>query len=183
MRENPLMERPVESYPFRPWVRSTCRKAMLWGVGVVGVLGLVTWLLKAPGSAPLGRAFGVLVFYGLLFWLTLAKIWWTAGRPAIVLDDESVGYQPLHTFRPRRVRFDSILSCSPRQSTQSLRVVYLKKAEVARELFLNLGVINGRNEFLDTLGERLESEGLEAEDGKRNSWRRPGWTGGDPVEM
>ena len=30
--------RMSESYPFRPWVRSTCRKALLWGLGSL-VLG------------------------------------------------------------------------------------------------------------------------------------------------
>ena len=50
-------------YPFRPWVRSTCRRAMIWGIGVLALLGIVAWLLRTPGSAPLSRAFGVLAGY------------------------------------------------------------------------------------------------------------------------
>ena len=61
---------------------------MIWGVGVVALLGLVAWLFRTPGSAPLGRAFGVLAGYGLLFWLTLLKVWWTAGLPAVEVDGE-----------------------------------------------------------------------------------------------
>ena len=86
MSERPYSERATaerEAFAFRPWVRRSCRKAMLWGVGVVAVLGGVAWYFKTPGSAPLGRAFGVLLFYGVLFWLTLLKIWWTAGKPAV----------------------------------------------------------------------------------------------------
>ena len=102
-----MSETPAASrYPFRPWVRSTCRRAMIWGVGVVALLGLVAWLFRTPGSAPLGRAFGVLAGYGLLFWLTLLKVWWTAGLPAVEVDGEAIAYQPLHTFRPQRVPWD-----------------------------------------------------------------------------
>ena len=107
----PVNDPPATSrYPFRPWVRSTCRRAMIWGVGVVALLGLVAWLFRTPGSAPLGRAFGVLAGYGLLFWLTLLKVWWTAGLPAVEVDGEAIAYQPLHTFRLRRVPWDRILA-------------------------------------------------------------------------
>ncbi len=163
-----------ESFGFRPWVRRTCRKAMIWGVGAVAVLALLAWAFRTPQSAPLGRAFGALVFYGLLFWVSLAKIWWTAGGPAVVIDAETVGYQPLHTFRPRRIRFDRILSCAPREGTQSLRFVY-RGARRAREFFLNLAVVDGRNEFLDALGARLERAGLTRLPGRTPAWRLPGW--------
>ena len=59
-------------FGFRPWVRSTCRSAMLWGMGVVAIFGLVSWWMREPGSAPLSRAFGVLAFYGALFMLYVA---------------------------------------------------------------------------------------------------------------
>ncbi len=163
-----------QTFGFRPWVRGTCRKAMIWGVGAVAVLALLAWAFRTPQSAPLGRAFGALVFYGLLFWASLAKIWWTAGGPAVVLDAETVGYQPLHTFRPRKIRFDRILSCAPREGTQSLRLVY-RNARRAREFFLNLAVIDGRNEFLDALGTRLEGAGLARQPGRAPVWRLPGW--------
>jgi hypothetical protein len=163
------------TFPFRPWIRRSCRKAMVWGVGVVALLGAVTWLFRTPGTAPLGRAFGVLVMYGLLFWLTLLKIWWTAGKPAVLLDRERLSYQPLHTFRLRPVAFRDVLWCGPRQGTESLRFVIESRPGTARELFLNLGVIDGRHEFLDELGRRLVDDGLEPVEGEQNSWRRGGW--------
>jgi hypothetical protein len=162
-------------YAFRPWVRSTCRKAMVWGIGVVSLLGLATWWLWTPGTAPAGRAFGVLVFYGVLFWLTLLKIWWTAGRPAVVVEAEWLGYQPLHTFSLRKIAFDRTYFCGPRGATESLRLIHERRPDRAHEFFLNLAVIDGRHEFLDLLGERLESAGLRAVPGEKHTWRRPGF--------
>ena len=162
-------------YPFRPWVRSTCRRAMIWGVGVVALLGLVAWLFRTPGSASLGRAFGVLAGYGLLFWLTLLKVWWTAGLPAVEVDGEAIAYQPLHTFRPKRVAWERILASAPRAGTQSLRLVVLKPRGGARELFLNLGVIRGQHRLLDELDHHLAAAGLLPLPGQDHGWERPEW--------
>jgi len=148
---------------------------MIWGVGVVALLGLVAWLFRTPGSAPLGRAFGVLAGYGLLFWLTLLKVWWTAGLPAVVVDAAALAYQPLHTFRPRRVPWERILASAPRPGTQSLRLVVLKPRGGARELFLNLGVIRGRHRLLEELGRQLAANGLLPIPGREDAWRRPEW--------
>lgn len=173
---------PSESslkFGFRPWVRSTCRKAMIWGIGAVVALGAVTWWFKSPGSAPLGRAFGVLSFYASLFWLTLLKVWWTAGKAAVVLDSERLGYQPLHTFRIKTIPFDKVQFCAPREGTQSLRLIHEYRPGEGREFYLNLAVVNGRNEFLDALGQRLSAAGLVAFPGKMNTWIRPGWAAED----
>ena len=162
-------------FAFRPWVRRSCRKAMLWGLGVVALLGGVAWFFKSPDSAPLGRAFGVLLFYGVLFWLTLLKIWWTAGKPAVLVGLNFLAYQPLHAFRMRRIPYARILSCAPRKQTESLRIVHEKKPGQGREFFLNLAVIDGRHAFLDLLGERLELAGLQPSPSEPDSWNRPGW--------
>ena len=150
----------VESFAFRAWVRSTCRNAMVWGVGVLAVIGGVAWVFRSPDEGAFGRAFAVLSAYGLLFWVTLFKIWWTAGRPAVVLDDSTIGYQGLHAFRPRRIRFDRILACGMRAGTESLRFV-IEGRRRDREFFLNLAVVEKRHRLLDSLGSRLEASGLE----------------------
>ena len=162
------------AFPFRPWVRSTSRRAMIWGVGAVVVVGAVSWWLERGETQAWGRAFGVLLAYSLLFWGTLLKIWWTAGQPAVSLDDEAIYYQPLHTFRPTRVPFARILACNPRPGTEALRFV-VEKNGVGRELFLNLAVVKGQHRFMELLGERLEAAGLERLSGRANAWRRPGW--------
>ncbi len=148
---------------------------MFWGVGVAGLLGVVVWVQRSPGSAPLGRAFGILALFGLVFLLTLLMVWWTGGRTAVALDEEGLRYQPLHTFSPRRISYRTIHFCGPRQGTQSLRLLYESRPGELREFFLNLAVIQGRNEFLDLLGERLEAAGLEPVPEERQSWRRPGF--------
>jgi hypothetical protein len=160
---------------------------MIWGVGVVALLGLVAWLFRTPGSAPLGRAFGVLAGYGLLFWLTLLKVWWTAGLPAVEVDGDALAYQPLHTFRPRRVSWERILASSPRAGTQSLRLAVLQPRGGVRELFLNLGVIRGQHRLLDELDRRLAAAGLLPVSGQSHGWERPEWgeaqrPAGDPAE-
>ncbi len=162
-------------FAFRPWVARTCRRAMVWGIGLVAAFGLVAWWLRTPGAAPLSRAFGSLVFYGSLFWLTLLKIWWTATRvPAVRLDDEGLAYQPLHTFRPRRLAWPSVLSFAPRKGTSSVRFVFRRRSGSAREFFLNLAVVERGGEFLDALEERLAAAGLEPDPEVKRGWRRPG---------
>lgn len=162
------------SFPFRPWVRSTCRRAMLWGLGVLALLAAISWVLRTPTGAPGARAFGVLALYGLLFWLTLAKVWWTAGSPAVALVDGRLEYQPLHTFRPRALALSSVLSCAPREGTHALRFVYRGARGEEREFFLNLAVVDGRHELLDRLGAELERQGLAPVPG-RQAWRRTDW--------
>lgn len=161
------------AFPFRPWVRSTSRRAMLWGVGAVAAVGAIAWWFERGETQAWGRAFGVLLAYSLLFWASLLKIWWTGGRPAVAIDAEALYYQPLHRFKPSRVPFARILACNPRPGTEALRFV-VEKRGVARELFLNLAVVKGQHQFLELLGERLEAAGLERA-GER-TWRRPEWT-------
>ncbi len=165
----------IRTFPFRPWIRSTSRRAMVWGVGVVAVLGLAACALRGPDSAPLARAFGTLGGYGLLFWLSLLKVWWTAGKPAVVVDGEGIAYQPLHLFKLRTIPFAKVVSCAPRKTTESLRLIHEWRPGEGREFFLNLAVIAGRHELLDLLGERLAAAGLEPVAGEKHSWRRPGW--------
>ncbi len=163
------------AFPFRPWVRSTCRKALLWGIGVLALLAAISWLLRQPGSVPAARAFGVLLLYTSLFWATLAKVWWTAGSAAVTVDGDTLSYQPLHLFRAKKLALSDVLAMGPRPGTQALRLVHHDRKGNEREFYLNLGVIDDRNEFLHVLGEALESHGLTAVPGKRNSWRRNDW--------
>lgn len=164
-------------FPFHPWVRRACRRALVWGLAVLVLLALaVGWMQGSSGWA-WGRAFGVLLAYSLVFWLTLLKIWWTARGVAVWLDDDALAYQPLYAVRPRRVLYQAILAASPRPGTHSLGLVVARRG-VARELFLNLAVILGRRPFLQALGSRLEAAGLEPVAGSRDTWARPGWEEG-----
>ncbi|MGE5234320.1 MAG: hypothetical protein ACM3OB_09435, partial [Acidobacteriota bacterium] len=108
-----------------------------------------------------------------LFCLTLAKIWWTARAPAAVLDAESLSYQPLHTFAPRRVALADVVLCGLRPGTESLRLL-VQGGDRLRELYLNLGLVKGRNELLEELGAALAARGLEPDPGLVGGWRRPG---------
>jgi hypothetical protein len=166
---------PGVAFPFRPWVRAACRKALVYGLAVVAAVAVAAWLLRDPTSGTAGRALQVLLGYFALFWASLIKIWWTAGGPAVVVDERELRYQPLHAFRPRRVPFAAVQAAGPRPGTESLRFVVVGRGGLARELFLNLGVVRGRNELLDALGAALAAAGLEPVPGARHAWRRPGW--------
>jgi hypothetical protein len=167
-------------FAFRPWVRSTCKKALLWGlILVVAVAGVLVLLERGERGAWV-RAFGVLLGYSVLFWLTLAKIWWTAGRPALAVGEDAVLYQPLHTWKMRRIELAAVLAVAPRPGTEALRFVVHRRG-TARELFLNLAVVKGRNELIELLGRHLVEAGLVAVPGRQHSWRRPAWE--EPAEL
>ena len=158
-----------ERFAFRPWVRSTCRRAMVWGlVALLGLVG-VAWMFRSPDDGAFGWAFGVLAGYGLLFWASLLKIWWTAGNPAVVVGKEALAYQPLHTFRPKQIPFKRILAMGPRPGTESLRFV-IEGLRRDRELFLNLAVVRGHHRLLETLEERLQEDGMVR---SAEGWERP----------
>ena len=159
------------AFGFRPWVRSTCRKAMLWGMCVIVLLGAVAWVLRDPSEGFFGKAFTVLLGYTVLFWASLLKIWWTAGNPAIEIDHAALAYQPLQYFTPRRIRWGSVLACGPRPGTESFRFVVEEKGR-ERELFLNLAVVRDKHALLEVLGERLEAAGLQRT-GPESWERRP----------
>jgi hypothetical protein len=162
---------PPIVFAFRPWVRSTCRNAMLWGMGAIVLLAAVAWFLRDPSEGVFGKAFSVLLAYTVLFQASLLKIWWTAGKPAIAIDGETLAYQPLQYFRPRRVRFDRVVACGPRPGTESYRfVVEGKSGGRERELFLNLAVVRDKHALLDALSARLEGVGLER---RGDGWERP----------
>lgn len=147
---------------------------MLWGLVLVVAVAGVLVLLEGGERGAWVRAFGVLLAYSVLFWLTLAKIWWTAGRTAVAVGADGVLYQPLHTFTPRRIDLARVLAVDPRPGTEALRFVVVRRG-VARELFLNLAVVKGRHELLERLGERLVAAGLAVVPGRPHCWKRPEW--------
>jgi hypothetical protein len=152
-------------------------RAMVWGVGVLVMLAAVVWVFRDPDSGMTGKAFTVLLSYAALFWATLFKIWWTAGRPAVLVGESALGHQPLHTFSPRQIAYDRIVACGPREGTESQRFVVAGPRR-SKEFFLNLAVVKGKHDLLARLGERLEQAGLEK---VGDSWRRPG-EGDDAAE-
>lgn len=162
----------TESFPFRPWVRSTCRTAMIWGIGALAAVGAGAWLLRSPDEGAFGWAFTILSAYALLFLVTLLKIWWTAGNAAVEIDSSGIAYQPLHTFGPRRIPYERVLFCAPREGTESLCIV-VEGLRRDREFFLNLGVVVRKHRLLEALGERLMAAGLEPIDAAGSGWSRP----------
>lgn len=165
----------AERFAYRPWVRRTSRRAALWGLGAVAVAGGAAWVLGEPGVEPVARAFGVLAAYGLLFSASLAKIWWTAAKDAVVLEEDALLVRSLYGLRPRRLELGAVLGCAPRAGTQALRFVHRGRHGEEREFYLNLAIVDRRHDFLERLGERLVAAGLAARPGREDAWARPGW--------
>ncbi len=143
-------------------------------MGLLAVLAVAIWWLRAPQGWAWDRAFTSLLGYSTLIWVSLVKIWWTAGKPSARVDCEAIYYQPLHLFKPKRVAYSQILAVSPKVQTHSLRLLEERNG-VAREHSINLGVVQGRRRFLKILGKKLVEEGLQPIPGKLHSWARPGW--------
>lgn len=160
-------------------MRRTARRALLWGGGALGVAGVAAWMLRGPETATVARALQILAGYALLFLATLAKILWTARGPAAIVAEEALLFQPLHRFRPRRLPWSAILACAPRAGTESLRLVVTRRGAV-RELFLNLGLVERRHDFLAALEAALRRAGLEPVPGERSALRRPGFADPGP---
>jgi hypothetical protein len=160
------------AFGFRPWVRASCRKALAWGAAVLAALALCVWALGGSSGWAWDRALGSLLGYSLFFWASLAKIWWTAGRPAVTVAEEALFLQALWAFRPRRVPYARVLAAAPRPGTASLALL-VERRGVARELYLNLAVVEAGGDLLARLGERLEAAGLAAAPGARSAWARP----------
>ncbi len=90
------------------------------------------------------------------------------------LDDEGLAYQPLHTFRPRRLAWSSVVAFAPRKGTSSVRFVFVRRSGAAREFFLNLAVVDRGGDFLDALETRLAAAGLAPDPEVKRGWLRPG---------
>jgi hypothetical protein len=139
---------------------------------ILAALAAAVWWLRGPSGWAWDRAVGSLLAYSLLFWASLAKIWWTAGKPAVVLADDALFYQPLWAFRAKRLPYARIVAAGPRAGTSSLGLL-VERRGVAHELFLNLAVLEGGGELLARLGERLEAAGLVSLPDAKAAWARP----------
>jgi hypothetical protein len=153
-------------------VRRGCRRALAWGLAVLAALALAVWWLRGPSGWAWDRAVGSLLGYSLLFWASLAKVWWTAGKPAVTVGEGALLYQPLWAFRPRRIPYGRVLAVAPRPGTAALRLL-VERRGAPRELFLNLAVVEGGGDLLARLGERLEAAGLLPAAGAKATWARP----------
>ena len=138
--------------------------------GLVIVLGAFTRMLPSDERGAWGRGFGVLLAYSVLFVGSLAKIWWTAGKPAVEIAADGFAFQPLHTFGRGRSPSPACSPSTRQPGTEALRFVVEARGE-ARELFLNLAVVKGQHRFVELLGDGLARAGLTAVPGRERSWQ------------
>ncbi len=144
-------------FGFRPWVRRA-------GWSIVAVAGLVSaviagTLIMVPSSRYgwIGEPF-VWVYIGTL-WLGGLKVWLGARKPIAELAVETLTLRPLHQFRTRVIRWETIGGTEQMVGGDRM-IVYYDTPRGMRFVALNLNLVKGRREFLAQVDARLRAMGF-----------------------
>jgi hypothetical protein len=144
-------------FPFRPWVRKA--GASIVGVAVTVTLVMLALLVLAP-SARYGWVGEPFVWmYVAALWAGGLRVWLGARTSVAELRDDHLVLRPLHLLTGRTIRFQSIRGTEQMQKGDRL-VLYYDTARGMRYVALNLNLIKGRREFLQSLEERLSALGF-----------------------
>lgn len=101
----------------------------------------------------------VWVYLGAL-WLGGLRVWLGTLRPAAEIVEEMLVVRPLHQFRTRPIRWDSIRGTEQTVGGDRL-IVYFDTPRGMRFVALNLNLIKGRREFVELLDARLRALAFE----------------------
>jgi hypothetical protein len=142
---------------FRPWVRRA-------GLSIVLVTGAATALIALAMAIDPQARYGwmgerpVWVYLGAL-WLGGLRVWLGTLRPVAEVGEEMLLVRPLHQFKTKKMRWDSISGTEQTVGGDRL-VVYYDTSRGMRFVAINLNLIKGRKEFVDLLEERLRGLGF-----------------------
>jgi hypothetical protein len=129
------------------------------------VAGGVTILIALALAFDPGARYGwmserpIWVYLGAL-WLGGLRVWLGTLRPVAEVDDERLVVRPLHQFKTKRMRWDSIRGTEQTVGGDRL-IVYYDTSRGMRFVAMNLNLIKGRKEFVDLLEERLRTLGFQ----------------------
>jgi hypothetical protein len=141
-------------YNFRPWVRRAGASIVIVALALSAVIAAALLLIPGAKYGWIGEPF-VWIYVGTL-WLGGLKVWLGARRPIAEMDEELLILRPLHQFRSRTVRWDALRGTEQMQGGDRL-IVYFDTPRGMRFVALNLNLVKGRREFLQTLDGRLRA--------------------------
>lgn len=144
-------------FPFRPWVRRAGLSIVLVAAAVTAAIGLTLWLSPSSRFGWIGERF-VWVYIGTL-WLGGLKVFLGTQRPIAEADEAAVTLRPLHQFRGRTIRWDTIRGTEQMIGGDRL-IVFFDTPRGMRFVALNLNLVKGRREFLTLVDGRLLAMGF-----------------------
>jgi len=134
------------------------------GLSIVLVAAAVTISIAAALAFDPGARYGWMGerpvwVYLCALWLGGLRVWLGTLRPVAEMDDEMLLVRPLHQFKTRRMRWDSIRGTEQSVGGDRL-IVYYDTSRGMRFVAMNLNLIKGRKEFVELLEERLRDLGF-----------------------
>lgn len=145
-------------FPFRPWVRRAGLSIVLTATAVTAAIVLALVLSPSARYGWIGERF-VWAYIGTL-WLGGLKVWLGTRRPIAEVADETITLRPLHQFRTRVIRWDSVRGTEQMIGGDRM-ILYFDTARGMRFVALNLNLVKGRRDFLTLVDSRLCALGFE----------------------
>lgn len=144
-------------HPFRPWVRRAGLSIVLVAAAIT--LAIVIALVAVPSTRYgwLGERF-VWVYIGTL-WLGGLKVFFGTLRPVAEVTETTLVLRPLHQFRERTVAWDAMRGTEQMIGGDRL-IVYYDTPRGMRFVALNLNLVKGRRDLLETIDARLRALGF-----------------------
>ena len=141
-------------FPFRPWVRRAGLSIVLVAGAISITIALALAFFASSRYGWIGEPF-VWVYIGTL-WAGGLKVWLGTKRPVAVLGAETLTLRPLHQFRSRVIRWDSLLGTEQMTGGDRM-IVYFDTPRGMRFVAMNLNLIKGRRDFTTRLEARLHA--------------------------
>jgi len=144
-------------HPFRPWVRRAGLSIVLVAAAITAAILITLAAVPSARFGWIGERF-VWVYIGTL-WLGGLKVFLGTLRPIAELTDHAITLRPLHQFRQRTIRWDSIRGTEQMIGGDRL-IVYFDTPRGMRFVALNLNLVKGRRDLLDEVDARLLARGF-----------------------
>jgi hypothetical protein len=94
--------------------------------------------------------------YIATLWIGGLKVWLGARRPVAEIGESYLTLRPLHQFRSRRLRWDTLRGTEQMIGGDRL-IVYYDTPRGMRFVAMNLNLIKGRRNFMAAVEERLRA--------------------------
>jgi len=144
-------------YPFRPWVRRAGASIVLVAAGVSCLMAVSLYVNPIARYGWIGER-AVWVYIATL-WLGGLKVWLGARGVSAAVGPESLTLRPLHQLRGRTIAWNVIRGTEQMIGGDRL-IVFYDTPRGMRFVAMNLNLIRGRKEFMQTIDDRLRQMGF-----------------------